>query len=126
MKAQKVDYREYLHSPEWKAKRVEVLARARGRCERCRKAPAKDVHHKTYARLGDEKLSDLAVLCRNCHLDEHQKPRSTKRQRKRQLKREGWPALAPEEQEHHQRIMAKTMKRVAAKIERKRKAFGEF
>lgn len=44
------------------------------------------VHHKTYARLGKERLEDLQVLCFNCHKLIHPdlgKPRKIKAERKR-------------------------------------------
>jgi 5-methylcytosine-specific restriction endonuclease McrA len=46
--------------------RTAALARARWRCERCG-APADDVHHRTYRRLGVERLEDVEVLCASCH-----------------------------------------------------------
>lgn len=67
----RVDYRAYLKSPEWKRMRAKVLDRAGGWCERCRTRRALHVHHKTYARLGDEKMADLEALCGGCHMKEH-------------------------------------------------------
>lgn len=67
----RVDYRAYLKSPEWRSKRAKVLDRAGGWCERCRTRRALHIHHKTYARLGDEKLTDLEALCAGCHVREH-------------------------------------------------------
>lgn len=57
-------------SPVWKAKRRQCLARDGGKCRRCGSAgggKALHVHHRTYARLGDERLSDLLTLCISCH-----------------------------------------------------------
>lgn len=41
-------------------------------CSRCHQ-PAKppNVHHKTYQNLGHEPLTDLELLCRDCHSREH-------------------------------------------------------
>jgi 5-methylcytosine-specific restriction endonuclease McrA len=32
---------------------------------------AVEVHHLTYERLGEERLTDLVALCRSCHEREH-------------------------------------------------------
>lgn len=61
-------YRDYLLTPEWKAKRNLVLRRANGRCEGCGIADAEEVHHMKYPkRWGDEFLFDLVALCVPCH-----------------------------------------------------------
>lgn len=59
-------YSEYIHSEEWRAKRELVLARDRG-CRICGHEHELQVHHRTYARVGDEDLLDLTVLCVDCH-----------------------------------------------------------
>ena len=63
-------YHEHLSSEKWRQTRVGVLARADGRCEDCG-APADDIHHLTYERLGFEPLADLKALCRACHSRAH-------------------------------------------------------
>ena len=60
-----VIYTEYIESGKWQDKRSEVLARDNNRCV-CGN-PATDVHHKTYTNFGDEPISDLIALCRDCH-----------------------------------------------------------
>lgn len=60
-------YEEYLRSPEWKAKRQKVLARAKHVCEGCLEAPAEEIHHLSYDNFGDELLFQLVALCRPCH-----------------------------------------------------------
>ena len=57
----------YYCSREWGLKREEVRRRSGGQCERCRRHPAGSVHHKTYARLYHEDLTDLWHLCCGCH-----------------------------------------------------------
>ena len=47
------EYLLYLASPAWAARRAAVLAAAGGKCEKCG-APAVEVHHTTYCRLGNE------------------------------------------------------------------------
>lgn len=62
-----VDYKAYLKSKRWLAKRLKLFA-VRGRaCEQCGSTVTIHVHHKTYERLGNEKLNDLMVLCKACH-----------------------------------------------------------
>jgi 5-methylcytosine-specific restriction endonuclease McrA len=37
------------------------------KCERCGRAGDLELHHKTYERLGNERFSDLELLCNPCH-----------------------------------------------------------
>lgn len=69
----------YLRSPMWKAKRDLILARAKGRCEVCRRKLPLEVHHKTYENLFNEPLTDLIALCRDCHKFWHRPSRNTNR-----------------------------------------------
>ena len=70
------DYDKYLETPHWKAFQKQVYEEQRrrlghNRCERCPDAgPMKEtlhVHHLTYERLGQELLSDVLIICRDCH-----------------------------------------------------------
>ena len=67
-----VVYREYIRSKAWRDRRNQVLRRSRGVCERCGKWPVVNVHHRTYERLGSERLEDLIGVCRHCHEEMHQ------------------------------------------------------
>lgn len=61
-------YVEYMRSPDWRAKRQEVIRNAGYRCQRCGSyAQPLHVHHLTYEFLGDEPLEDLEALCGPCH-----------------------------------------------------------
>jgi len=60
-------YHAYLNSPQWQVKRQLALNEAHHRCFRCGATSTLQVHHLTYARLGNELLSDLRVLCDACH-----------------------------------------------------------
>lgn len=60
-------YRDYLKTPEWSAKRADALRRSLYRCQTCAVGGELHVHHRTYARRGDELASDLVVLCADCH-----------------------------------------------------------
>jgi 5-methylcytosine-specific restriction endonuclease McrA len=64
-------YQRYLRSPQWKAKRRAVLERDRHLCVHCGNGWRLEVHHLTYERLYDELLTDLATLCRDCHIAHH-------------------------------------------------------
>jgi len=66
--------RDYLKSLHWRHLRVKILKRAESQCERCHNAPATEVHHMTYKRLGYEWLADLVALCHACHVAEGKKP----------------------------------------------------
>ena len=67
-------YKIYLESDTWKIKRKAVLKAAGYRCRRCGER-ATEVHHETYERIFNEKLSDLTALCRTCHQKAHTKKR---------------------------------------------------
>lgn len=60
-------YHLYLLSADWEAKRQKVFARSNFTCEGCGEAPATQVHHLNYDRVGAELLFDLVAICRECH-----------------------------------------------------------
>lgn len=64
------EYAAYLKGDHWRNFRAEVLAFWGGRCAICADA-AKDVHHNTYVRIGNERLTDVIPLCRPCHKRVH-------------------------------------------------------
>lgn len=64
----KQDYWEYLKSDVWKQKRGAALVAAHSRCRLCDSSDYPNVHHKVYPNIfGNELISDLVVLCRECH-----------------------------------------------------------
>ena len=63
----KARYHKYLASEEWQKIRTKVLLRSNGACEACGVKPAKEVHHRTYERVGCESLLDLVAVCEDCH-----------------------------------------------------------
>ena len=88
-----IDYNEYIHSDEWKRKRILVAQRENHRCQMCGELIVVHyhIHHKTYARFGNEDLDDLMFLCEDCHINLHRekdkamgkiKPQSQKKKRK--------------------------------------------
>ena len=69
-----INYNEYLKSSRWRNMRLAKFNEVGYRCEKCGcegDAMKIDVHHKTYERLGNERMSDLEVLCRYCHKVKH-------------------------------------------------------
>lgn len=75
------DYKSYLQSPEWKTRATAAKERAGYRCQLCNRSSKQvtlNVHHRTYAHLGNETPDDLTVLCEDCHelYEEHRKKNS--------------------------------------------------
>lgn len=70
---QRRDYHHYLLSEEWKNKRRDVLAFWEYRCVLCYSDENVQVHHRTYERIGNERFTDLILLCDACHAKFHDK-----------------------------------------------------
>jgi len=67
-----LSYPEYLQTDHWQNLRKRALGRAHYRCQLCNTNGTQlDVHHRTYERLGHERLGDLTVLCTDCHAKYH-------------------------------------------------------
>lgn len=66
-----IDYATYINSVEWRIKAYEAKRRAGWSCMLCGATMWLEVHHRTYARLGRERPSDLVVLCWRCHRRHH-------------------------------------------------------
>ena len=62
-----INYEEYLKSEEWRKKRQLVLEFWNHECAICAANDNLHIHHRTYIRLGHEKLTDLIALCKTCH-----------------------------------------------------------
>jgi hypothetical protein len=76
MSYNKSRYEEYIISDSWKQKKQELfdyyrLISKTICCSECGSQRYLQVHHLTYERLFSELLTDLAVLCRNCHKKAH-------------------------------------------------------
>lgn len=66
-------YERYITSSEWDTKRKQALNAHGAYCRGCgRNNIGLHVHHRTYARLGRERMSDLVILCEPCHAGVHQ------------------------------------------------------
>lgn len=82
-RAWKAAYKRYLQSPQWKKKRKLVIIRDRYKCQLCGSKKKLQVHHKTYAHVFNEPLTDLITLCQKCHSAVHRKSPKRKRRRKK-------------------------------------------
>ena len=58
----------------WERIRRRELERAGRRCERCDRAGRLEVHHVEPLAAGGTNDQRLEVVCRVCHLSEHQRP----------------------------------------------------
>lgn len=70
----RMQYEEYLKSPEWKNKKVTRLAFDNWQCGICHAdiTDRYETHHLNYSRLGDEDVEhDLITLCHDCHAAFH-------------------------------------------------------
>ena len=68
------EYQKYLKGSHWRKIRGKKLETAGQTCEECGANSFDvilDIHHLTYERIGRERLSDLKVLCRDCHEKAH-------------------------------------------------------
>jgi hypothetical protein len=63
-----MDYKEYISSSGWKAKREERLQIDEYKCVVCKGNDGLQVHHLHYETLGNENArTDLVTACRKCH-----------------------------------------------------------
>jgi 5-methylcytosine-specific restriction endonuclease McrA len=60
-----------MRSWRWQMVKIRKLNAAAHKCENCGEPYGLQVHHLTYERLGRELDTDLVVLCRQCHANEH-------------------------------------------------------
>jgi 5-methylcytosine-specific restriction endonuclease McrA len=60
-------YAEYLTTDHWQRQRKRALEEADGKCKVCNSGGELHVHHRTYENLGNERTTDLVVLCKRCH-----------------------------------------------------------
>ena len=64
-------YSDYLGSRHWKNKRIETFSIRGNKCESCGSSENIQVHHTTYKNIGNENVSELMVLCKDCHVLVH-------------------------------------------------------
>lgn len=82
----KMPYHKYLHTYHWEQLRKIKLDEVEYRCQVCYSPTKLQVHHRTYERLGYEKLTDLTVLCAKCHTLFHDKLALTKPPKRDKIK----------------------------------------
>jgi len=76
---------QYLNTKHWKNTRLRIFKKYDGECQRCRSVipfESANIHHITYKRIGEEKDSDLILLCRKCHTCVHKSMKDKKEQNK--------------------------------------------
>ena len=64
-------YSDYLNSVFWKDKREHIIETFGNKCSNCEAKMGLQVHHLSYANVGNEQLEDVIVLCRSCHYKLH-------------------------------------------------------
>ncbi len=81
-------YEEYLKSEKWKEKRKEIYILRNKKCEicKCKLYGHYHIHHKTYKRLGEERNSDLILLCEKCHINIHKEIKQKNNKKIKDLK----------------------------------------
>ena len=67
----KNEYHLYLKSEKWYSIRQSALEGAGFTCQLCDSKDSLQVHHRRYENIGHEALSDLIVLCEQCHAKFH-------------------------------------------------------
>lgn len=74
LREHKITYWQYLRSDHWNQVKRRFYRRLnhKHQCEACKSRKRLNLHHKTYERIGREKLSDLCLLCHSCHKRVHQ------------------------------------------------------
>lgn len=77
------EYLAYLQTDHWKEMRRLALDHAEHRCQLCNATENLEAHHRTYERIGRERLSDLTVLCSDCHYWHHGRARDRRHGRLR-------------------------------------------
>lgn len=61
-------YKEYLKTKHWQnIKNKMYKSKYKYECYCCGAKRGLQLHHKSYKRVGNEKLNDLIYLCGNCH-----------------------------------------------------------
>jgi 5-methylcytosine-specific restriction endonuclease McrA len=79
--SKKIDYESYIQSKDWRKVRERYFNSNMPQvCFACSKTkqPGFHLHHKTYKRLGAEYLTDLMLLCPDCHTKIHKIHRNKK------------------------------------------------
>ena len=72
-------YYRYINSAEWRETKLRYISSKLPKiCYVCEKSEGPfDLHHKTYKALGNENLTHLTLVCRECHNRIHQRQKDT-------------------------------------------------
>ena len=74
-----MDYFSYIHSELWRSRASAYKLRIGYRCEHCKAMARLEIHHLSYANLGNEKDDDLIALCKSCHKEIHAQKQENKK-----------------------------------------------
>lgn len=76
-----ISYAEYLQTDHWEniRKRFWASKLHKGCCYVCGGKTRLHVHHRSYRRIGREKLSDFCLLCEACHSKTHELDRTRRK-----------------------------------------------
>ena len=86
----RAQYLNYLNSTEWRIRRNAAIKASGEKCARCGSVNSLEVHHLHYRTLGCESLTDLLVVCKECHKHEDAKRDAQTHDRHVQKRFEGW------------------------------------
>jgi len=81
----KIDYFEYIESPQWIERKQHYYKTNTKQCRACGSYGNVDLHHIEYSSLGNEKDIDLVCLCRDCHKEFHANNKTSKNMRAKML-----------------------------------------
>lgn len=66
-------YKDYLKTEHWKNIKMKMKnSKYKYMCYSCKSKTKLQLHHKSYKRVGNEKLTDLIWLCEDCHKKTHE------------------------------------------------------
>lgn len=65
------DYSLYLRSKHWRDVKRRYYSKYPYKCIKCGWKKNIQLHHLTYERIGNERLTDLQALCVRCHREAH-------------------------------------------------------
>ena len=100
LKEHGLTYSEYLKTEHWQLlKQRKLASKTKYVCFVCGCKKYLELHHKTYKRIGNERLMDVIWLCRNCHELTHRIEIPTRGSRNYNL----WEASKKAKRQHKRR-----------------------
>lgn len=126
--AKRLDYTNYINSAEWQAVRLKAFEHYGKKCTKCGSENLLHVHHNTYKNFKHEKMKDLNVLCKECHMALHDRINKRKviRLGKTVMKKESKKAKKKQskqnnKQKHTKNKPQKTMAEIVLSLEQQQK-----